>query len=169
MTYHFAPYRLDLARRRLTRNGTEIALEPKVYALLRLLIQHRARIVTRDEIHDALWPDIQVGDGSIDRIVKELRRALQDDGRRQGRIRTHRGVGYRLVANVEAPNDIEAADRACETLSDAIDQLSGGSRFAIRRLLTMLRTAENRCRNELSRLDAPRDDPPSSAASNPAT
>lgn len=151
MTYQFEDFTLDAAGRRLFAGSTEISLEPKVYALLSLLVRHHKRAVTRREIRRALWPNVRVGDSSLGRLVKELRRALDDDGRSQSLIRTIRGVGFQFVATVERTGDLDAVDLARETLMDSIAQLIGGSDKPIRQLLEEIREVETLCRAELDR------------------
>jgi DNA-binding winged helix-turn-helix (wHTH) protein/tetratricopeptide (TPR) repeat protein len=93
----FGPYRLD-PRGTLTRGKRRIRLAPKAFALLCCLARHKGRVVTKDELFDALWPDTPVGDAALVTCVQELRRALKDDARRPRYIETLHRRGYRFIA-----------------------------------------------------------------------
>ena len=104
MLYRFGRCELDEPRRQLSRDGREQAVQPKVLDLLLFLVRHRARVVPKEVLFRELWPDAIVTEASLTRLVKEARRAIGDDGRRQGMIRTANRRGYRFVAEVEARN-----------------------------------------------------------------
>jgi DNA-binding winged helix-turn-helix (wHTH) protein len=75
--FSFEGFTLDLARGLLLAvDGTEIALRPKALALLRHLVEHPGRLIDRDELLRAVWPNVFVSDDSIAQCVKEVRRAL---------------------------------------------------------------------------------------------
>ena len=57
-TYRFGPCVLDEARRSLTAHGREVRLQPRVFDLLCYLVRHRDRVVSKEELLDALWPGI---------------------------------------------------------------------------------------------------------------
>ncbi len=96
MVYEFEQFRLDAARRSLARGGREIALQPKVFDLLVYLVEHRERVVTKDELLEKLWPDVAVTDGSLKRAVSLARSALGG----VEAIRTYPRSGYRFDAEV---------------------------------------------------------------------
>lgn len=97
----FGPFALDSARRQLTREGREVHLTPKAYALLALLVAESPRVMPKGELHERLWPGTFVSDATLVGLVKELRRALDDRNRRAPIIRTAHGVGYAFSALVE--------------------------------------------------------------------
>ncbi|HUP24311.1 MAG TPA: winged helix-turn-helix domain-containing protein [Thermoanaerobaculia bacterium] len=97
----FGDFTLDVAKRRLERGDVEVPLQPKVFDTLRYLVEHRERVVSRDELLSQLWPDTVVGDAALTRCVKEVRRALDDDPRAPRFVRTIPSVGYRFAADVE--------------------------------------------------------------------
>src|SRR5215475_10894532 len=76
----FDRFTLDLRRGTLQSGNDDIQLRPKTFALLKLLVQNSGRLVAKDEIADALWPNIAVTENSALQCVKELRRALGEDG-----------------------------------------------------------------------------------------
>ena len=96
----FGDFELDAALFELRRAGQPVALEPKVFDLLSYLVLHEERVVTRDEIFAALWPNEFVSDGALSYAVRAARKAIGDDGRRQGLIRTVHRRGFRFVGTV---------------------------------------------------------------------
>lgn len=127
MRYRFDDLELDTDLRTLRRAGRTVPLQPKVFELLELLLLHRDRVVPKAVLKRELWPDAIVTDASLTRLVKEARRALGDDGRRQRAIRTAPRFGYRFCARVrvangsgpsEAQRAIELARRSLEASLD---------------------------------------------------
>lgn len=104
MIYAFGECELDEARRALHRHGREVRLQPKVLDLLLFLLRHRERVVPKEVLFRELWPDVVVTEASLTRLVKEARRAVGDDGRRQRLLRTSHGRGYRFAASVSVRN-----------------------------------------------------------------
>jgi TolB-like protein/DNA-binding winged helix-turn-helix (wHTH) protein len=103
MRYVFADYELDEQLYELRRAGEALKLDRKVFDVLVYLIQHRDRLVTKDELLDNLWPGQVVGEAALTRCITSARKALGDDGNRQEFIKTQHGRGYRFVAAVAAP------------------------------------------------------------------
>jgi DNA-binding winged helix-turn-helix (wHTH) protein/predicted negative regulator of RcsB-dependent stress response len=97
--YAFEQFELDEAGRELRLDGQEVSLQPLVLDLLIFLIRNRERVVSKDELVEAIWPDSAVGDGSLQRIVSLARGALRSGGLYDA-IRTHARYGYRFVAPV---------------------------------------------------------------------
>ena len=115
MPYHFGDYEFDPDRRVLLRGATPVRLEPKVFDLLLFLILHRARVVPKATLVRELWPDSYVTTASLTRLVKEARRAVGDDGRRQRVIQTVHRIGYRFVAAVRSREErTNEGERAIE-------------------------------------------------------
>jgi DNA-binding winged helix-turn-helix (wHTH) protein len=78
--YRFEGFVLDLARGALlTTIGEEIPLRRKSFELLRLLVKNAGRLLDRDTINQAIWPDVTVGDDGITQCIGDIRRALGDD------------------------------------------------------------------------------------------
>ena len=100
--FRFGPFVLDRASYRLTRDGQPIALAPKVIDLLFLFAARPGALVTKDEILQALWPDVAVTDNAITQVVSDLRQALGDDSARPAYVQTVPRRGYRFIAAVEA-------------------------------------------------------------------
>jgi TolB-like protein len=97
--YHFNGFTLDLPRAALLDPaGAEVSLRPKSFALLRHLVDNAGRLINRDEIMQAVWPDVVVTDDSITQCMKEIRRAIGDGEQRL--LRTLPRRGYLLSASV---------------------------------------------------------------------
>ncbi|MGF7473886.1 winged helix-turn-helix domain-containing protein, partial [Salmonella enterica subsp. enterica serovar Minnesota] len=69
MRYLFDAFALDVAGGELRRGDARVELRPKVYALLLYLLDNRDRLVSKEEILDALWRDVHVSDGVLNRTV----------------------------------------------------------------------------------------------------
>jgi DNA-binding winged helix-turn-helix (wHTH) protein len=110
--YAFDAFLLDFAAGELRHDGALVALRPKVYALLVYLVENRGRLIPKDELIRGIWGDVHVGDGSLNRAVAELRRALQDDSKTPHLIDTVPRRGYKFIGNVS-----EAAGAATGRLS----------------------------------------------------
>ena len=95
--YRFGDCRLDLASRKLSRKGKEVALTPKEFGLLQLLLKKSPRALTRDEILKAVWGyDVFVTGRSIDRCVNTLRKKIERNPNHPAFVRTVRDIGYRF-------------------------------------------------------------------------
>jgi predicted ATPase/class 3 adenylate cyclase/DNA-binding winged helix-turn-helix (wHTH) protein len=101
MIYVFGAYEFDTDRRALRRAGIPVRLEPKVFDLLAYLIQHRDHFVSREDLHEQLWPELFVSDSALTYCIAEARKAVGDTGRAQRLIKTVHGRGYCFVAPVE--------------------------------------------------------------------
>lgn len=84
----------DADRRQLLRDGRDVHLSPKAFDLLKVLIDARPRVLTKNELHDRLWPGTFVSDVNLASLVAEIRRALVDDARQPKYVRTAHRVGY---------------------------------------------------------------------------
>jgi len=93
----FGRFRLD-PRDGLTQGERQVRLTPKALTLLCFLAEQRGRVVTKDELFDALWPRTAVGDAALVTCIQELRKALRDDARRPRYIETLHRRGYRFIA-----------------------------------------------------------------------
>ena len=105
--YSFGDFVLSPSRRSLVRGRREVALIPRYFDLLVLLVERRGEVVQRRQIFDAVWSDVVVSDGALSQAVRTLRRALGDDSREPAFIRTVSRHGYRFVFPdvVEEPDD----------------------------------------------------------------
>jgi len=101
MIYAFGEFELDEARGELRRAGALVPLEPKPFAVLRHLIRHRQRVVSKGELLQRVWPEVAVADDSLSGAILRVRRALRDTGAEQRFLHTLRGRGFRFVAPVQ--------------------------------------------------------------------
>ena len=83
---------LDVSLGCLRRNGADVSLRPKSFALLHYLVTHAGRLVTKDELLSKIWPDVIVTEDSLTRCISEVRAALEDSG--QTMIKTVSKRGY---------------------------------------------------------------------------
>ncbi|HVS15094.1 MAG TPA: winged helix-turn-helix domain-containing protein [Thermoanaerobaculia bacterium] len=91
------------SRRHVLRRGNqERRIEPKAAAVLARLVSATGRVVTKQELFDAVWPGLIVTDEVLPNAVYQIRRALDDDARAPRYVETVPKVGYRVVAEVEA-------------------------------------------------------------------
>src|SRR5258708_39542950 len=72
-TYEFGPYLLDVGEYRLLHNGREIKLRPKVMDFLVVLLKHPKQLLTKEELLQEVWPNVEVEEGNLPICVKELR------------------------------------------------------------------------------------------------
>jgi Tol biopolymer transport system component/DNA-binding winged helix-turn-helix (wHTH) protein len=98
--YAFGDVELDTGRVLLLERDAPITLEPKAFALLRLLVERAPQVVDKAEIFAVVWKDTAVTDNALTRIVAQLRRALGDDARDPRYIATVSARGYRLLPDV---------------------------------------------------------------------
>ena len=105
----FPPYRVDARSGRLWRGSQAVRLRPKAWELLRYLVERPGALVTKDELHAAIWGDTVVSDDTLSRTLAELRVALQDDARSPRIIETVHRRGFRFIAKVHGPPESDPA------------------------------------------------------------
>ncbi len=93
-------YRLDLADERLWLGDQPVTISNKAFRILRLFVTNPNRLLTKDEILDAVWGDLCVSEGLVKDYVHDLRVALGDDPASPGFIETIRGRGYRFLGGI---------------------------------------------------------------------
>lgn len=106
MQYRFADFVLDTDLFRLFFRGETVALRPQGLDALALLLEERHRVVTKEELLARVWKGSSVSENSLSQCMREVRRALGEDGQRTGSIRTVHGRGFRFVGEalvVRAP------------------------------------------------------------------
>jgi predicted ATPase/DNA-binding winged helix-turn-helix (wHTH) protein len=100
--YRFGPFRLDLASERLYRGAQELILRRKSFAVLRYLLERAGRLVSRDEVLQAVWVGIVVNDAALTVCISELRQVLGDVAQTPEYIETVHGRGYRFIGPITA-------------------------------------------------------------------
>lgn len=110
MTYRFEEIEVDTASFELKRGGSLVQVEPQVFDVLSYLVQHRDRIVTRDELLDNVWNDRYVSDSALSSRIMSARKAIGDDGKEQRLIKTVHGRGFRFVGELHDSSCVKATD-----------------------------------------------------------
>lgn len=100
-SYEFGPFRVDARERLLLRDGEVVALTPKVFDVLLVLVQHHGHILSKDEVMKLVWPNTAVEEGNISRNISTLRKALGESPQKHEFVETVPWRGYRFVANVK--------------------------------------------------------------------
>lgn len=110
VTYSFGPFHLDPAERRLSRDGRDLRLAPKVFETLVHLVEHHGLLVEKDDLMKALWSGMYVEEVTLARNISLLRKALDDSpGQDQSQyIETVSKRGYRFIADVKKLDQSEA-------------------------------------------------------------
>lgn len=101
MRYRFGPFELDGEQLTLTGPGGRIALRPKPFALLLLLLERAPALVRHDDIIDAIWGHSALSRNVLPQTVRELRMALGDTGDVPRYVETQHRRGYRWIAPIE--------------------------------------------------------------------
>lgn len=104
---------IDVDQFLIVREGISVPVEPQVFDVLRYLVEHRDRVVPKEELLDNVWGDRFVSESALTSRIKTARRAVGDDGRKQAVIRTVHGRGYQFVA--------EIVSKATERLANAAE------------------------------------------------
>jgi DNA-binding winged helix-turn-helix (wHTH) protein len=105
-TYEFGPFRVDLRRRVLERDGAPIALSGKAFEILVALLEQRGEILDKDTLMKAVWPDTIVEENNLTVNISWLRKALGETPQAAQYILTIPGRGYRFIGeitNAESP------------------------------------------------------------------
>src|ERR1044071_5615007 len=110
----FDQFQLDRAGGTLLGHVGPVPLTPKALALLEYLAARPGRLVTKQELLDAIWPGVYVADGALKVCIREIRRALGDDARTPRIIETAHRRGYRFIAAV---TEVSASTTGGRTLS----------------------------------------------------
>ena len=121
MRYLFEDYALDTDRRELRRGGTLVAIEPQVFDLLAYLVQHRDRVVTKDDLFAAVWNGRFVSESALTTRINAARVAVGDNGATQRVIHTLRGRGFRFVLDEVRESNVDASATANLRLPSTID------------------------------------------------
>ena len=110
----FESFRLDLQDERLWRHDQAIELRPKTWQVLRQLVALSGQLVTTSQLLDAVWPDVDVTQGTLTQSIAELRRILRDDASHPRFIQTVHGRGYRFIAELRSLSSLQAPQRTAE-------------------------------------------------------
>jgi TolB-like protein/Flp pilus assembly protein TadD len=112
---NFGDYRFEVETGRLWSGAQELRLTPKASAVLKVLVMHAGKPVTKEELFASVWSDTVVSDDALTSCIQELRKALTDDARQPRFIETRHRRGYQFVARLSGTQ----AESAAETSSPA--------------------------------------------------
>lgn len=101
-TYEFGDFRLEAGKRLLLRRGDPVALTPRAFDTLLYLVQHQGKVIAKDELMKAVWPDTVVEENNLTQNISILRRVLGEDRGENRYIATVPGRGYHFIPAVEA-------------------------------------------------------------------
>jgi TolB-like protein/Flp pilus assembly protein TadD len=101
VSYQFARFRLDPARRSLLRDGVPMALTSKAFDTLLHLIRHHGQVVSKHDLMSAIWPDTVVEENNLNQNISTLRRVLGETRGDNLYIATVPGRGYQFIPAVE--------------------------------------------------------------------
>ena len=128
--YAFGDVEVDLRRVTVTVAGQPVALEPKSFEVLRYLLAHRDRLVTKEEVLAEVWSDTFVTANALTRAVAQVRRAIGDDAQDARYIETVARRGYRFIAGVE---ELPAGNGARAGVRPAVPSEPAAARPSARR------------------------------------
>jgi TolB-like protein len=112
LRYLFEDFTFDTERRELCRGASAVSIEPKVFDLLEYLIRNRERVVSKDDLINAVWNGRIVSDAAITTRLNAARSAILDSGEKQGLIRTLPRKGFRFLGSVK---EVERSGPAAAT------------------------------------------------------
>jgi DNA-binding winged helix-turn-helix (wHTH) protein/tetratricopeptide (TPR) repeat protein len=138
MVLRFAGFELDQQRAELRGpDGQPIKLRPKTLGILILLTANTKRVVSKQELMDAVWPNIHVGDDSLFQCIRELRTALGDDQRQL--IKLVSGRGYLFTAEVSTEPETTGAQAPLPVAAPAADAIVTAEPASPRRIFGLPR------------------------------
>ncbi len=100
LAYEFGPFRLDKVEQFLWRDDEVVPLPPKLFEILRVLVENSGHLLTKDELMKLVWPDSHVEEGNLSRNISTLRKLLSEGTEESRYIETVPKRGYRFVAEV---------------------------------------------------------------------
>jgi predicted ATPase/DNA-binding winged helix-turn-helix (wHTH) protein len=103
----FGPFRLDEGNECLWRGALAITLRPKIFAVLKYLIERPGQLVTKEQLLEALWLDTFVSDAVLKDSIKQIREALGDDAKSPQYIETLHRRGYRFIGQITENHEQE--------------------------------------------------------------
>ncbi|HEY3026243.1 MAG TPA: winged helix-turn-helix domain-containing protein [Pyrinomonadaceae bacterium] len=140
--YEFGPFRLDPAEHTLLREGQTVTLTPKVFDILKVLVENNGHLFEKDELMKAVWPDSFVEEGNLTRNISTLRTVLGERPDEQY-IETIPKRGYRFVARVREVDETVERERNKQfqsSISEARNNLSVTPEVAESRRMAQQRT-----------------------------
>lgn len=131
MIHRFEDFSLDGDRRELRHGGEVVAIEPQAFDVLEFLIANRERVVSNDDLIQAVWHGRIVSEGAVSTRINAVRRALNDSGADQRLIRTLPRKGYRFAGEIHAASGDKRGDRAAGERAGALTALGDRPSIAV--------------------------------------
>ncbi|HEX4947344.1 MAG TPA: AAA-like domain-containing protein [Blastocatellia bacterium] len=131
--YEFAGFRLDPHERMLSFEDAPLQLEPKVFDLLVMLIQHQGHLIEKETLMHHIWPETFVEESNLTRNISTLRRVLESVSAHHSFIETIPKHGYRFVAEVKEVRNEAASDQLLTGLAPVGGAVALDSKFYIQR------------------------------------
>lgn len=120
MTYLFGAYELNLDSQQLLCDGTPQDIEPQVFDLLKHMVGNAGRLVSHDDLIEAVWGGRIVSDSAISARISAARSAIGDSGLKQESIKTVPRRGFRFIAAVEKA--VAQSDGASPSLANTVEK-----------------------------------------------
>jgi len=117
--YRFGRFALDPRKRTLSRADSTLSLTPKAFDVLLFLVQNPNRLVTKEELLQAVWGDTFVEEGNLTQYISHLRKALGDNSEDTRLIVTIARKGYQFTADVTVAGAADTAKQAAVQASTA--------------------------------------------------
>lgn len=118
--YEFGPFRMNCVERLLVRGSEVVALTPKQFDLLLVLVENRGHLVRKERLMEEIWPDTTVEEGNLTVNISTLRKALEDGANGRRYIQTLPRRGYRFVGQVIEISETGAGPIAQEPSSSPV-------------------------------------------------
>src|SRR4030095_3114544 len=112
--YDFGPFRINSVQRVLSRDGEVVAMTPKQFDLLLLLVENHGRVVEKERLIEEVWPETAVEEGNLTTNIYMLRKVLGEDTNGQQYIQTLPRRGYRFVGEVVSGDGQSGVKEALE-------------------------------------------------------
>jgi TolB-like protein len=122
--YHFDDVAVDRETFRIHKGDQTRTLTPRAFDLLVYLIEHRNRVVQKQELFEEIWKEAFVTDNALTRAIKDIRRVIGDDADAPRYIETVPKRGYRFIAEIETPQETKL--EALKTKTGLIDVANVG-------------------------------------------
>ena len=138
MLYSFDQFSVDVGGRELRRGNVMIEIEPQVFDVLVYLIEHRDRVVSKEELLEAIWEGRAVSESALTSRINAARSTVGDTGASQKWIRTSARKGYRFVGLLDARDDARVAPKTKLRQEVRFCTAADGPHIASRRLAAAL-------------------------------
>lgn len=121
--YTFGPFELDIATRRLLRDGVAVPVSARVFDTLLVLVEHHGRLVSKEDLIARVWGDVLVEEGNLARQISTVRKLLGESTDDPRFIVTFAGRGYQFVAPVQVLSsvDVEAGTETSEGIGETVE------------------------------------------------